>query len=127
MANLIREHITYIVYPLPFGCCKRPRRSEARPLPFMIDRFSRFSCFQIIAPRTDARFMNPKYILFLAITCVVLTPSALASPAVTDAEQSIASLSHPHGAQYSFRLSDSASQTIGEYRHIPVCRSRLVL
>jgi hypothetical protein len=93
----------------------------------MIDRFSRFSSFQIIAPRTDARFMNPKYILLLAITCAVLTSSALASPAVTDAEQSIASLSHPHGAQYSFRLSDSASQTIGEYRHIPVRRSRLVL
>jgi hypothetical protein len=90
----------------------------------MIDRFSRLSCFQIIAPRIYARFVDPKCILLLTFACAILKSFSLAAPALTDAEKSIASLSHPHGAQYSFRLSDSAAQTIGEYRHIPVCRSR---
>lgn len=53
--------------------------------------------------------------------CAVLVSAAFASPALTDAESAISSLSHPHGAQYAFRLSDfAAAESVGEFHHIPV-------
>jgi hypothetical protein len=72
----------------------------------------------------DAHLLKFNHLRF-ALSCTLLLSAVFASPAVTDAENAIASLAHPHGAQYSFRLSDSdasAAETVGAFHHIPVCK-----
>ena len=74
--------------------------------------------------RFEAQFSNfnsNRNCLQFAVVCAVLVSAAFASPALTDAEIAISSLSHPHGAQYAFRLSDfAAAESVGEFHLIPV-------
>ena len=72
---------------------------------------------------SDAHFFDLKYLLpqFL-LTSTILLSAVLATPALNDAENAIVSLSHPYGAQYSFRLlGDSpAANNVDGFQHIPV-------
>ena len=70
--------------------------------------------------RVVAHFFSSNRLQCVVI-CSLLITAVFASPAVTDAENAVASLSHPHGAQYSFHLSESSvADTVGAFHHIPV-------
>ena len=73
------------------------------------------------SPQIASRFAS-RYLLHITVACALLTTAAFASPNLNDAENAIASLAHPHGAQYSFRIGDGAfAGAVDGFHHIPVC------
>ena len=114
----------------PFlGFCQRPSLKETSVCIYTDLKMTRraLSCRgpfrRPVASLFDAHFFDLKYLLpQFVLTCSLLLSVALATPSLNDAENAIAALSHPHGAQYSFRLLDvsAAAKTVDEFRHIPV-------
>jgi hypothetical protein len=93
---------------------------------FMFLCFTSRGCFRHppIASRFIAQLINA-ILLQIAFACALLTSAAFASPDLSDAENAIASLAHPHGAQYSFRISSATvAEPVDGFHHIPVYCSR---
>ena len=89
--------------------------------------FTSRGCFRRppIAYRFFAQLINATLLLHIAFACALLTSATFASPDLSDAENAIASLAHPHGAQYSFRVSSAiVAEPVDGFHLIPVYCSR---